>query len=170
MIASRPEALFEQVMSTSRQVLAGIAAALALALMATVTVKLNRPAPGKVTDLPAGSPCDLQHGPCSTRLPNGGRLEFSIGPRPIPVLKPIRLQARVAGVAARSVEVDFAATDMDMGFNRVALKPAGDGNFTGQGMLPVCVRNRMSWRASVLIDAGGGAKLSIPFLFDTVRN
>lgn len=169
MMTPSPEARFEQVMTISKQILAGIAAALALALVVTVAVKSTRPAPEKVSPVPAGGPCDLQRGPCSAQLPGGGRVEFSIEPRPIPVLKPIRLQVRLAGAAPRSVEVDFAATDMDMGYNRIALKPAGDDAFAGQGMLPVCVRNRMSWQASVLVDTGG-AKLSIPFLFETVRN
>ena len=156
-------------MTASNRILAGTAAALALALIATVAIKLTRTAPETVTPVAAESPCDLQHGACTARLPGGGRLTFAIEPRPIPVLKPIQLRVQVEDLRPRAVEVAFSGTDMDMGVNRTVLKEEGEGRYAGPGMLPVCVRDRMNWRATVLVTTAD-AKLSVPFLFETVRN
>jgi hypothetical protein len=73
---------------------------------------------------------------------------------------------RTEGVDPDRVEVDFAGVDMNMGFNRVALKPVGQGTFAGTGMLPVCVRARMTWEARVLLHTDAGL-LAASFRFDT---
>jgi hypothetical protein len=61
--------------------------------------------------------------------------------------------------------VDFAGVSMNMGFNRPALVPAGPGQFTGQATLPVCVTGRMTWQATVLVEAGR-TRIAVPFRFD----
>lgn len=96
------------------------------------------------------------------------------------------------------VEVDFDGVEMEMGFNRIRLHPvdgnggvngngrpastriAGDGlpevraarsgpaQWRGQGMLPVCVRDRMTWEARVLLQYPQRL-LAAPFRFETVR-
>lgn len=117
------------------------------------------------TDLAAPlSDCDLNGGPCQAELPGGGRLQFSIGPRPIPALKPLALEVRVEGVAASKVEVDFAGVDMKMGYNRPLLAPAATGTFNGQGNLPVCITGSMDWQATVLVESGG-KNIAVPFRF-----
>jgi hypothetical protein len=58
---------------------------------------------------------------------------------------------------------------MDMGFNRASLTSQGPGHFTGSGMIPVCVSDRMIWEARVML-AGDGHWVSAPFRFDVVRN
>jgi hypothetical protein len=40
--------------------------------------------------------------------------------------------------------------DMNMGFNGFKLSCAGDGVFTGEGILPVCLRDAMEWETKVL--------------------
>jgi len=117
----------------------------------------------------AAPDCDLQRGPCTAPLPGGGRIEFGITPRPIPVLQPLQLQARLDGIAARVVIVEFTGADMDMGINRVAMKAEGSGRFSGSAMLPVCVRNRMAWLATVRLQTNQG-QIAVPFHFETVRN
>jgi hypothetical protein len=57
---------------------------------------------------------------------------------------------------------------MDMGFNRASLTDAGDGRFTGTGLIPVCIRDRMLWEARVLA-TDGDAWISAPFRFEVVR-
>ncbi|MDO9063856.1 MAG: hypothetical protein Q7U25_01450, partial [Sulfuricella sp.] len=65
---------------------------LAAALAVTTTVKLSPLLnPSQEISLPLNTACDLHQGPCATPLPGGGRLEFSLEPRPIPVLKPLKL-------------------------------------------------------------------------------
>jgi hypothetical protein len=63
------------------------------------------------------------------------------------------------------VPVDFAGVSMNMGFNRPALAQAGPGRFAGQAVLPVCVTGRMTWQATVLIDAGS-RRIAVPFRFE----
>ena len=146
------------------------AALLAAALTVTAAIKLTPMLnPPQEISLPLNSSCDLNQGPCTATLPGGGNLEFVVEPRPIPVLKPLRLQVRMAGATARSVEVDFAGVDMRMAFNRPRLEQEKDGLFTGQTSLPVCMRDKMDWQATVLIESGG-KRIMVPFRFQTKRN
>lgn len=112
------------------------------------------------------STCDLNQGACSVRLPGKGVLQVEIAPRPIPVLKPLQIQARLGGLAATGVQVDFSGVEMDMGFNQIRLKPTAPGQFAGQGNLPICVTGAMNWQVSFLIEAPGGT-LAVPFRFTT---
>lgn len=110
--------------------------------------------------------CDLNTGPCHAELPGGGRLAFSITPRPVPALKTLGLEASVTGAPVQKVEVDFAGVDMKMGFNRPALNSTGPGTFSGQASLPVCTTGKMLWQATVLVDTGRQV-IALPFRFET---
>jgi hypothetical protein len=112
--------------------------------------------------------CDLRAAPCTSLLQNGARVTFSIEPREIPVVKPLQLQVLLEGMTAEQVVVDFSGVDMNMGYNRVTLLPAGKGVFSHGGMLPVCVRDAMEWEAKVLISTHQGL-ISVPYRFITVR-
>jgi len=113
--------------------------------------------------------CDLRAGACRGVLPSGGKVDFSIEPDTIPVLKTLRLTVGVEGLEVQAVDVDFAGTDMNMGYNRVALQPDASGLWLGQGMLPVCVRDVMGWEATVLLRTADGL-MAAPFRFVTHRN
>jgi hypothetical protein len=143
-----------------------LAAALAITAAVKLSPLLN---PTQKISLPLNTTCDLQQGPCTTPLPGGGRLELSLEPRPIPVLKPLKLLVRATGFKAGSVEVDFAGVDMKMAFNRPRLKLGKDGLFTGEATLPVCVRDKMSWQATVLVESDG-KRIAVPFRFETKHN
>jgi len=96
--------------------------------------------------------CDLNNGPCVVTLDGDRRVEFSIAPRPVPVMQPLRLRLATQGFAAPlNAQVDFVGVDMDMGFNRVDLKPAADGTLGGEASLPVCVTGTMDWQAELLL-------------------
>jgi len=110
------------------------------------------------------SGCDLNQGRCSASLPGGGRLEVELAPRPVPVLKPLQIQLRLEGHEATRVVVDFSGVEMDMGFNQITLKPAGPGQFVGQGNLPVCATGAMRWQLAVRIEGPSGS-LAVPFHF-----
>lgn len=151
----------------SNKVLWGAIALLAAALAITAAVKLSpRLNPPQKINLPLDPACDLHRGPCAALLPSGGRLEFSLEPRPIPVLKPLRLKVRETGFKADSMEVDFAGVDMKMAFNRPRLEPRKGGLFTGQTSLPVCVRDKMNWQATILVESDG-KQIAVPFRFET---
>lgn len=114
------------------------------------------------------STCPLAERACVAILPDGGQVELSIEPRPIPLLKPLRLQATFSGTEARKVEVDFAGTQMQMGYNRPQLNREIGRNdrFSGQATLPVCSTGTMEWRATVLVDTGKTI-VAVPFGFMT---
>jgi len=64
------------------------------------------------------------------------------------------------------VEVDFAGTAMNMGFNRPQLKRLASGRYEGQTTLPVCVSGAMEWQATVIVTAGDKV-IAVPFRFDS---
>lgn len=109
--------------------------------------------------------CDLHVRACSATLPAGGKLDFAVTPRPIPVTAPLELLVELDGLEADKVAVDFAGVDMAMGFNRPTLAATGPGRFSGQTTLPVCITGRMVWQATVLIDTGR-TRIAVPFRFD----
>lgn len=111
--------------------------------------------------------CDLQKQACRRALP-GGEMEFSISPRPIPLVSPLQLQLKVKGLKVERAEVDFSGVTMNMGYNRPRLKKVGEGLFEGEGFLPVCIRQRMDWEAKVLLYLPGKV-LAVPFRFETVK-
>ena len=144
---------------------ASLGITLALACLAVVSYKLaprQRADADLVIDAPAA--CDLNASDCAVDLPAGGRVELSISPRPIPVVKPLQIDVRVTGTVAQRVELDFSGRTMDMGPNRTVLAAAGDGNYRGSAMLPVCVTGRMDWRATLFVDTERG-RLAVRFGF-----
>lgn len=114
------------------------------------------------------STCRLDRQVCTATLPDGGQLEFSIEPRPIPALKPLQLQVTVTGSEVLGVEVDLAGTEMKMGYNRPQLaRQAGNGSrFLALASLPVCITGRMEWDATVLVNTGN-ALIAVPFRFES---
>lgn len=150
----------------SKKLLLDIAILLAVAILGVVGYKLA-PLFNPKTDvaLPL-SGCNLNQQACVATLPDGGQLEFSIEPRPIPSLKPLKLQASVKGTEVRKVEVDFAGSDMKMGYNRPLLEsqPGQPGRFSGQAVLPICITGTMDYDATVLIETGKEL-VAVPFRF-----
>jgi len=114
----------------------------------------------------ADTGCDLHRQACGAALPDGGRLELSITPRPIPMVQPLSVEVRVSGIEVGKVEIDFVGIDMNMGYNRPQLAPAGDGRFTGAASLPVCITGSMAWQATVLLESGR-RRISVPFRFNS---
>lgn len=112
--------------------------------------------------------CDLQQRACPGRLPDGGRVQLSITPRPIPYLQALTVEVRSSGIEVRKVEIDFAGASMNMGYNRTQLAAAEDGRHTGEASLPVCVSGGMTWVATVLIETDR-QRIAVPYRFDVGR-
>ena len=150
----------------TRNLLLDIAILLALAVFAVVAYKLAPLLQPKTDVLLPVSSCNLNQQACIATLPDGGQMEFSIEPRPIPALRPLQLQASFRGSDVRRVEVDLAGIEMKMGHNRPLLAAqAGDGKrFSGQASLPVCITGSMEWEATVLVD-DGKTLIAVPFRF-----
>lgn len=157
-------------MNPQTKALAAAVAALMLAILIAVAFKRSpNPAGPNTVSLPIAGACDLQAGPCSSEVPGGGRVELAIAPHPIPLLQKLQVSVRVDGLEAKAVEVDFAGVDMNMGINRHALALQGEGRYSGEAVLPICVTGRMAWQASVVVD-GGKARIVAPFRFIAGRN
>ena len=146
-----------------------VVALLALLLLLTVSYKLKDILkPGVAESAPLNESCDLRNGLCSSKLPGGGTVTFSIAPKTIPILRPLKLDVKVEGVEASQVEVDFTGIGMDMGYNRPQLEPVTKHEYMGKAILPVCVRSRMDWEAKVLLETDRGLVMA-PFRFYTEK-
>lgn len=156
-------------MTPSSKALIAASTILILAIGAAIGAKLwLSPNPEATISAPLDPACNLHIGPCSSMLPGGGRIELSIEPRPVPLLRPLRLTVKVEGIDARQVEIDFTGVDMNMGFNRPQLKKEDETHFSGQTTLPVCITGKMAWQASVIV-ANNRARFVAPFRFITSR-
>jgi hypothetical protein len=123
------------------------------------------PGPARVLEL---SDCDLRKAACAVSLPGGGEATFEILPHPVPLTEPLQLLVQVTGKKVRKVEVDFSGVTMNMGYNRPLLKQVERGRFEGEGLLPVCIRQRMDWEAKLMLDTSDGLFI-IPYRFETIK-
>lgn len=106
--------------------------------------------------------CDLQQRACAVNLPSGGKIELSMGTRPVPMVKPFEVSVTSSGFSPARVEVDFAGVDMNMGLNRPEFTARGDGRFSATVTLPVCISGQMDWQVTVLIETGN-ERIAIPY-------
>lgn len=139
-----------------------VLACLLVMVLATLVLKLRPLLHTPVDDLVhASASCDLRQAPCTAEFADGGQVRLAIAPAGIPLVTPLELEVRLARMPPpQRVEVDFRGVDMDMGYNRFVLTAPADQNQTpggageryrGQGILPLCVRQRMWWEARVLL-------------------
>lgn len=112
--------------------------------------------------------CDLREGPCARPLPGGGRLNFGVEPRTLPLMQPLALSVVLEERAVDGVQVDIVGLNMDMGVNRTRLEHRGDGRWTGTTLLPVCSQQVMQWEAAVWLE-DDGRTLAVPHRFETRR-
>lgn len=110
--------------------------------------------------------CDLQSGPCTAALADGGSVELTLAPRPIPMVAPLQVEVRVVGVAPSQVTIDFAGVVMNMGENRSVLDAVAPGLYRGKAELSVCITGTMAWRATVHVETPT-QRIAIPFDFET---
>jgi hypothetical protein len=154
------------VSSANRSILVDLAIILALAIVAVVGYKYSPLLlPKADLNLTPVAGCDLQQRACHAEVPGGGRIELSIAPLPIPVIKPMRVTASISGLTANQVDIDFAGVVMNMGLNRQTLNASGDGRFTGEATIPVCITGRMAWRATLVVETDR-QRIAVPFLFE----
>jgi hypothetical protein len=140
---------------------------LLIALVVVVGYKLSPMLLPKADVVVKSDPaCNLQRGPCSVELPDGGSVELLMGTLPIPLVKPFEVRVTTQGFAPSRVEIDFAGVDMNMGYNRPLFEHRGNGLHAAEVTLPVCITGQMEWQATVLIEAGS-QRVAIPFRFVT---
>ncbi len=108
--------------------------------------------------------CELNKQACHAAVSGGGRIELSIAPHPIPVVMPLQISVSLSGIKASKVEIDFAGVSMNMGYNRKTLDARGEGNYSGDAMLPVCITGSMLWRVTLLVETRQ-QRIAVPFHF-----
>jgi len=111
--------------------------------------------------------CDLNRTPCEATFPGGGRLRVSVSPHPIPLITPVTVEVQLIGLKAESVQIDLNSPDMNMGYNRHELARQDGERFVGRTVLPVCVRDRMTWQLQTTARTPNGPVGAI-FEFETV--
>jgi nitrogen fixation protein FixH len=121
-------------------------------------VRLER----RVAVLPA---CELAAGPCARPLAGGGEVVLELSPRPLAAMRELGVRVVVRGgtptstatlAAPDAVSVSFSMPGMEMGENRVALSPAGDGAWEGKAVLVRCPSGRRDWVVQVDVSSAGG--------------
>lgn len=106
--------------------------------------------------------CDLQQRACTVELPGRGKVELSMGTRPVPMVKPFAIEVTSTGFSPELIEVDFAGVDMNMGLNRSRLMALGNGRYRAETSLPVCISGKMDWQVTVLVETGS-ERIAIPY-------
>jgi len=112
--------------------------------------------------------CDLHSGPCTAAFDATRFIRLQIEPRALPPTGPLRVLVDTAGFAADTATIEFRGVDMAMGPVRHDLINSGVGSFSGDAVLPACVRRRMTWRAIVTVHGANGLHLAT-FDFDVGR-
>jgi nitrogen fixation protein FixH len=133
------------------------------------------------------APCDLESGPCTRPLGDGGEVTLELGPRPLRTMSELSVRvslrgpmarrredvARSAGVP-REVSVSFSMPGMEMGTNRVVLGlgpldpatgRARGPDAGGTAVLVRCPSGRRAWVAEVSVERKGGDTRTARFPF-----
>ena len=115
-------------------------------------------------DLKRLTDCDIQQGPCTNHLP-GMDVTLDILPKPVQAMKDLRFTLTVGrGKLPSNPHIDLGMPGMNMGPNRVLLKPVGSNTYEGQGIIVRCPSGRRTWNATVTLPQVG----KVEFIFDVV--
>jgi hypothetical protein len=110
--------------------------------------------------------CDLHQGACSQTM-TGVSVTLEVTPKPIEAMQDLSFKVTLTGklpVLPKAPYIDLGMPGMQMGPNRVQLKPAGNDTYAGRGVIVRCPSGRRIWRATVIIPAVG----QTDFIFDVV--
>lgn len=101
---------------------------------------------------PGDPSCDAARGPCSVAIGEDDEVRLEVKPKGAPAARPLVFLVEVDG-EAQAKAIELQGVDMNMGFFRFPLHPAGEpGRWGAEGVLPVCTLDRMAWRADVVLD------------------
>jgi len=112
--------------------------------------------------------CDIAAGPCRSSLPDGGSLQLSITPVPIPLMQPLQVEVKVQNSQLTPLQLDITGLNMEMGLNRTRLEPGAPGHWSGETILPICSQRRMHWQAALLL-GDGTRQFRMAYPFYTLR-
>lgn len=98
--------------------------------------------------------CDLNQGECKALSAQGQSISLQLTPRPVPILKPIQIEAQLQGFLAKpeQIQVVLEGLNMYMGMQRAWLKPsANNDQYTGTLQIPSCQEHDMQWKVTLLL-------------------
>jgi hypothetical protein len=108
--------------------------------------------------------CDVHGGPCSTRM-GKMKVRLNITPKPVKAMQELTFTLTLEGNGlAQTPYIDLGMPGMDMGRNRVNLKPKGDGTYEGSGIIVRCPSGRKTWKAKITVPDAG----VVEFIFDVI--
>ena len=106
--------------------------------------------------------CDIQRGPCS-EIKEGLQVTLDILPKPVKAMKELTFRLNFSGgELIDNPYIDLSMPGMDMGPNRIMMKPVGNSGYEGWGVVVKCPSGRRTWKATVTLP---GARV-VDFVFD----
>ena len=108
--------------------------------------------------------CNIQQGPCAKDL-GGMTVTLDILPKPVMAMKDLKFQVILSGEKpTTNPYIDLGMPGMNMGPNRVELRPVKDKVYEGQGIIVRCPSGRRTWKATVTLPEAG----QVEFIFDVI--
>jgi hypothetical protein len=108
--------------------------------------------------------CSIQEGPCTKHLA-GMSVTLDILPKPVTAMKDLNFLVTLSGEKkTASPYIDLGMPGMNMGPNRVELRPVKDNVYEGQGIIVRCPSGRRAWKATVSLPEVG----KVEFVFDVI--
>jgi hypothetical protein len=110
--------------------------------------------------------CNLHAGPCTQPFSDSSVI-LEVTPRPVKAMQDLLFMVALTGKLSKASKppyIDLGMPGMNMGPNRVQLKPAGNATYEGRGVIVRCPSGRRTWRATVTIPDAG----QIDFIFDVI--
>lgn len=113
---------------------------------------------------PSGVECNVHAGACRAHV-SGTTVSLDIEPKPVKAMHDLTFTVTFAGEKpAAAPYIDLGMPNMNMGRNRVLLKPAGELIYRGEGVIVRCPSGRRTWKAKVTVPEMG----SVEFVFDVI--
>lgn len=110
--------------------------------------------------------CDIHQDVC-TQIMSGYTITLDVTPKPVKAMHDLLFRVTLTGdlpPKTKSPYIDLGMPGMNMGRNRVLLKPKGEGTYEGRGVIIRCPSGRKIWRATVTVpDVGQTA-----FIFNVI--
>jgi hypothetical protein len=108
--------------------------------------------------------CSIHQGPCTKDL-RGMTVTLDIQPKPVTAMKDLKFQVTLSGEKKTAAPyIDLSMRGMNMGPNRVELRPVKDNVYEGQGIIVRCPSGRRTWIATVTLPEVG----KVEFIFDVI--
>ncbi len=94
--------------------------------------------------------CNLHKEACSVTLKDGSIVTLDITPRPIPLMKPIKLHITTKNVNLNKLDLKIFATNMNMGLIEKPIKRVKKDTYEAEITLPTCIVGGMIWDVNII--------------------